>query len=85
MEPDQQLIDALYRDRVRAARAMKPEDKLLAGARLFDRTCRIMSDGIRDEFPDAGEQRVREILAERLALARRLEQPPWPVKKLPLP
>ena len=53
---------------------MSPEDKLLAGARLFDRACRIMADGIRDEFPDADEDRLREILAERLALSRRLEK-----------
>ena len=74
MEPNRQLIDELFRQRVRQARAMNPEDKLLAGARLFDRTCRIMADGIRDEFPEANERRVQEILRERLALARRLEQ-----------
>ena len=72
--PNRELIDELFRERVRAARAMSSEDKLLAGARLFDRACRIMADGIRDEFPDADEDRVREILAERLALNRRLEK-----------
>ncbi len=71
-KPTRELIDDLFRQRVLAARAMSPEDKLLAGARLFDRTCRIMADGIRHEYPKA--DRVREILAERLALARRLEQ-----------
>ena len=74
MQPDQPLIDQLFLERVRKARALNPEDKLLAGARLFDRTCRIMADGIRDEYPNADERRVREILRERLALARRLEQ-----------
>jgi hypothetical protein len=33
-----------------------------------------MADGIRDEYPDADEQRIGEILRERLASARRLEQ-----------
>ncbi len=72
--PSKELVDAVFRDRVRVARAMLPEEKLLAGARLFDRSCRIMADGIRDEFPDADEQRVQQILLERLAVIRRLEQ-----------
>ncbi len=76
MEPSKEFVDALFLDRVRRARAMSPEEKLLAGATLFDRSCRIMADGIRDEFPEADEQRVRELLVARLALARRLEQRP---------
>ncbi len=47
MEPTQELIDALFRDKVLAARQMSPDDKLLAGPRLFARSCRIMKDGIR--------------------------------------
>ena len=31
-------------------------------------------DGIRNQYPDADEQRVREILAQRIALQRRLEE-----------
>ena len=73
-KPTRELMDDLFRQRVLAARAMSPEEKLLAGARLFDRTCRIMTDGIRHEYPEADDRRVQEILAERLALARRLEQ-----------
>jgi len=73
-KPSKELIDELFREQVRAARAMSPEEKFLAGARLFDRSCRIMADGIRHEFPEADENRMQEILAERLALIRRLEQ-----------
>jgi len=73
MEPSEQLVDELYRDRVLRARETPPEDKLLDGARLFDVSCRIMMDGIRDEHPDAGDERVRDILRERIALLRRLE------------
>lgn len=58
------------------ARVMSPEEKLLAGVRLFERVCRIMADGIRDEFPDADDRRVQEILKARLAIARRLEDLP---------
>jgi hypothetical protein len=76
MEPTKELIDAIYRERVLRARATPPEEKLLDGPRLFDQACRIMRDGIRDQYPDADERRVQEILLERLALLRRLEEPP---------
>ncbi len=65
--------DQLYRDEVLAARAMTPEEKLLAGPRLFDFACQIALDGIRNQFPDVDDERVREILAERVELGRRLE------------
>jgi hypothetical protein len=74
MHPTRELIDAIERDRVAAARRMSPEEKLLAGPRLFDRSCRIMADGIRHQFPDADEARVQEILRERLQKTRELER-----------
>jgi hypothetical protein len=58
VEPSKEVIDQLYRERVLRARAMPPEEKLVMGLRLFDRSCRIMADGIRGEFPGAGEDRV---------------------------
>jgi hypothetical protein len=74
MEPTEELIDSLYRERVLRARRTPLDEKLLDGPRLFARSCRIMADGIRNQYPDADEQRVQEILRERLALLRRLEQ-----------
>jgi len=74
MEPTQELIDAIYRERVLRARVTPPDQKLLDGPRLFDFACRITMDGIQNQFPDADEKRVREILAQRLALRRRLEE-----------
>jgi hypothetical protein len=76
MEPTPELIDALYREKVAAARRLSPGEKLLAGPRLFDYACRITMAGIRHQHPDANEDRLREILRERLALARRLENNP---------
>ena len=73
MEPTGTPGDQLYRDDVLAARVMTPEEKLLAGPQLFDFACRIALDGIRNQFPDVDEQRVRQILAERVELGRRLE------------
>lgn len=76
MQPTKELIDQLYRERVLRARAMDPEMKLLAGARLFDQVCRVMTAGIKSEYPDAKPNEVQAILKERLALARRLENIP---------
>lgn len=73
MEPTQQLIDELFLDKIRAARRMSPEDRLLAGPRLFERSCRIMLDGLRDENPEADEVRLQELFRERLAAWLRLE------------
>lgn len=73
MQPMGTPGDQLYLDEVLAARVMTPEEKLLAGPQLFDFACRIALDGIRHQFPDADEQRIRQILAERVELGRRLE------------
>jgi hypothetical protein len=67
------LIDEVFRAKVEQARRMTPEEKLLAGPRLFDRMCRAMRDGICFQFPDASPEEVERILRERLAIARRLE------------
>jgi hypothetical protein len=73
VEPIKELADAIFRERVRRAREMSPEEKLMAGPRLFDMACKVMADGIRDQYPDADEEQVQKILRERLALTRRLE------------
>jgi hypothetical protein len=73
MEPTGTPGDQLFRDEVLAARDMTPEEKLLAGPQLFDFACRIALDGIRNQFPNADEQRIRQILAERVEMGRRLE------------
>ena len=74
MVPTKELIDDIYRERVHRARRTPLEHKLLAGAQLFDFACRIARDGIRNQFPDADDQRVEEILVQRLALQERLER-----------
>jgi hypothetical protein len=73
MQPTTTLIDELYWEQVERARQTAPGDRVLAGLQLFELTSRIMADGIRGEFPKIDEQRVQEILRERLALSRRLE------------
>ncbi|MEW6250212.1 MAG: hypothetical protein AB1716_06175 [Planctomycetota bacterium] len=74
MEPTPELIDALCLAKVRSARGMPPEEKFLAGAQLFDYACEIARAGIRAQHPDANEEQVEELLGQRLALGRRLEE-----------
>ncbi len=63
--------DPFFHDRVMRARSMPPEEKLLAGARLFEYACEITTAGISRQFPNADEQEIQEILSKRL----RLRQP----------
>ncbi len=76
MEPTQELADALYRDKLAAARATLPEERLLDGPRLFDFACAFTLAGIKDQFPDADEAQVRRILEERLRIQELLEPRP---------
>jgi hypothetical protein len=69
----QRLIDELYREELREARAMSPEEKLLAGEELFLYACSITIAGIQNQFPEANEAERRRILEGRLELQRRLE------------
>lgn len=81
MEPTQELIDDIYRRKVLRARAMPPEEKLFAGIKLFEFACDLSRSGIRHQFPDADEKRVEEILEQRLALRKRLEEAEWKSKQ----
>jgi hypothetical protein len=67
------LADALYREEVLRARAMRPEDKLLEGPRLFDRACRLMADGIRHRHPEFDDDAVQAQVAEYVRRSRALE------------
>jgi hypothetical protein len=69
-----ELPDDTYRERILRARAMPPEEKLLAGPRLFEQACEIMKDKIRRQFPDAEEACVDAILIEIIKFYRRLDQ-----------
>jgi hypothetical protein len=74
VEPTKELLDDIFRERVLRARQTPPAEKFLDGPRLFDWACQITLAGIRHQFPEADEEQVKEILVQRLALARRLER-----------
>ena len=70
----QRLMDELYRAELREARAMSPEQKVLAGQQLFESACQVTLAGIRHQHPEASEEQCWEILRQRLVLQRRLEE-----------
>lgn len=77
MDGIKELAADIFRERVLRARAMDPTEKFLAGQRLFEMACQVTMDGIRDDFPDADEDRVREILRQRLEWQERWEAAQW--------
>lgn len=72
MQPTQELLDDIYRERVLRARLVPLEQKLLAGGELFESVCDRMRDGLRDENPGAGRETIEVLLGRRLELLRRL-------------
>ena len=70
--------DARFADlaKVRQARMMSEEQRVLAGPRLFAGVCDRMKEGLRDERPDASEEEIHGLLIQRLARLRKLEPAP---------
>ena len=72
--------DALWLGKVRQARAMSEEARVLAGPQLFAGVCERMKEGIRDERPDAGELEIHGLLLRRFKTLGKLDsaRPPIP-------
>ena len=66
---DEEYIQAVLR-----ARAMSPEEKFLAGERLFNEECEQMKVEIRKEMPEFCEEMVDCELRSRLDLQREGEE-----------
>lgn len=71
MEPTQDLIGSIDRDRIARARRESIEQKMWEGPKLFEGVVERMKMGIRLQFPDASDSEVLDILWQRL---RRLRQ-----------
>jgi hypothetical protein len=74
MESVCELIVTIDRAKMDQARQMSDGERILAGARMFNRVCRWAREGIRNQFRDADEATVDRELERRLALSRRLER-----------
>jgi len=73
MEGNQPLFDELYREKIRQARSMTPEERVLASFNLTDFALNVMAAGVRAQFPDADEDEVQRIVCQRVQRVRRLE------------
>ena len=62
----QSSANALYWERVRLARLMTPEERMLEGSRMFDRECEVMRQEILKANPNFSEQECRDELRRRL-------------------
>jgi hypothetical protein len=71
--PEDSLIDELFADKVRRAREMPREDKLVEGPRLFDLNCQLMKGAIRSQFPQLSDEQVEKEYDRRLQIARAID------------
>ena len=70
----QSLQDDLFRSKVRRARRMSCDERMMEGLHLFDRCMSLMRDGIRAQHPEFGLARIEQEVGRRLAIARRLDE-----------
>ena len=68
-----QLTDSLS-DRVGRSRKIRPGDRLLIGLRHSDLSMQVVRAGIRNQFPLESEDRITQLLFERIELMRRMEE-----------
>jgi hypothetical protein len=68
------IAGAVWATKIARARAMPPEEKLLAGARLFDRVQLRMMEGIRALYPTWSDQQIVVECRRRLAAVRVREE-----------
>lgn len=77
MEPTQELIDEIYREKVLRARRTPLADKLFAGLFLFSNACEMAKVGLRLRHPDENEEQIQQRLIDQLALLKSLEPQAW--------
>lgn len=68
------LADAIYRDKVLRARAMKPEDRLVEGARLFDEAMTFTKAGIAAQLGTSDEAVIDCEFMRRLEITRKISE-----------
>lgn len=66
-------MDDSFFQEVDRARRMTGEEKVRESLQIFERTSRLMLDGLRDEYPHLPEYELLLKLYERLEINRELE------------
>lgn len=72
---DRIISDARFADlaKVRQARLLTEEQRVLEGPRLFAGVCERMKEGLRDERPSTSESEIHRLLLLRLARLRKID------------
>lgn len=68
------LADAIYREKVRRARALSVAERILTGFELFEDAVGVMKSGIRMQFPESSDADVDRILRQRLNRLRQVHE-----------
>lgn len=68
-------MDDYSPEEIERARGMTGEEKLRESLQVFERSSRLIFDGLRDEFPGLPEQQLLQKLYDRLALNRKIASP----------
>jgi hypothetical protein len=69
-------MDESFRQQIERARRMTGDERVRESLALWDRSVRIMTDGIRHQFPSASSNVVGRIRRDRLARIRSIESRP---------
>jgi hypothetical protein len=69
-------MDESFRQQIERARRMTGDERVRESLALWDRSVRIMTDGIRYQFPNASPNEVGRIRRDRLARIRSVESLP---------
>jgi len=73
MSTTHSLQDALFLEKVQAARERPFEEKFLAGGQLFEAAIERMRMGILMDHPTTTEEEIMSEIKRRLAISRQLE------------
>ncbi len=74
VQPNQQLFDEIYRERVLRARRSTPAQKFCDGFEMFEFACIFMRAGIKAQNPDASEYEISSEMKRRFRIQRRLHE-----------
>jgi hypothetical protein len=72
--PTQKLLDELFLDKVRRARAQDPAERLLDGPRLFDAECAALRDQFHRKYPEANKEQLDQRVRRHFDTTRMLER-----------
>jgi hypothetical protein len=67
-------VDAIYRDKLRWARAIPEDRKFFLGLAMFEDVCARMRSGIQSQYPSATEIEVDAMLTQRFARLRQVHE-----------